>query len=95
MTTYDTGLQPPFDDSVQLSDMQVDVSDERPIVVNGDTDGTRSSNDLPAVTMNSPENQIGRKRGYAIVAILFFINLLNYMDRFTIAGKLFSIAIRC
>ncbi|KAL4223098.1 Protein spinster 3 [Mactra antiquata] len=91
MTTYDTSLEPPFDDSVQLSDMQVDVSDEGPIAVNGDTDGTRSPTDLPDVRMSDNENQISKKRGYCIVAILFFINLLNYMDRFTVAGVLKSI----
>jgi len=31
---------------------------------------------------------IGPKRSYTVVGILFAINLLNYMDRFTIAGKL-------
>ena len=30
---------------------------------------------------------ISQKRKYAAVAVLFFINLLNYMDRYTIAGK--------
>lgn len=29
------------------------------------------------------------KRAYVSVAILFFINLLNYMDRYTVAGKSF------
>ena len=30
---------------------------------------------------------VGSKRAFFTVGILFFINLLNYMDRFTIAGK--------
>ncbi|XP_003367487.1 protein spinster [Trichinella spiralis] len=32
-------------------------------------------------------------RDFITVAILFFINLLNYMDRFTIAGKIVKIAV--
>lgn len=87
MSTYDSSLTPPFDDSVQLSDMQVDISDELPIVANGERDVTVATTDVPEVTMvSNAESQISKKRGYAIVAILFFINLLNYMDRFTVAG---------
>lgn len=96
MTTYDTNITPPFDDSVQLSEMQVDVSDDLPIVANGmddDRDGpVKDITDVPDVqTMPNQDNQISRERGFAIVVILFFINLLNYMDRFTIAGVLKSI----
>ena len=77
-----TSMQaPPFDDTVQLSDMKVDVSDEAPIVENGPGYGEE-----PEVQTVTGENQISKARGYAIVAILFFVNLLNYMDRFTIAG---------
>ena len=72
---------PPFDDTVQLSDMKVDISDEAPIVENGPGYG-----DEPEVQTVTGDNQISKARGYAIVAILFFVNLLNYMDRFTIAG---------
>lgn len=93
MSTYDSSITPPFDDSVQLSDMQVDISDELPIVANGERDVTEvQTADVPKVAMiGDTEGQISKKRGYAIVAILFFINLLNYMDRFTIAGVLQSI----
>lgn len=94
MITYDSSLTPPFDDSVQLSEMQVDISDDEPIVANGMSgDGpVRDGSDLPIVqTMAGEESQISKKRGYAIVGILFIINLLNYMDRFTIAGVLHSI----
>lgn len=79
-------LTPPFDDSVQLSEMQVDVSDDLPIVNN--MDSTRSGPDEPYVMMSSSGKTISKTKGYVIVAILFFINLLNYMDRFTIAGLL-------
>ena len=30
---------------------------------------------------------VSSRRAYLTVAVLFLINLLNYMDRFTIAGK--------
>ena len=72
---------PPFDDTVQLSDMKVDVSDEDPIIENGPGFGEE-----PEVQTVTADSQISKRRGYAIVAILFFVNLLNYMDRFTIAG---------
>lgn len=80
--------QPPFDDTVQLSNMKFDVSDEVPIVENG-PDLAEHPPDVETVTADV--NQISKKRGYAIVGILFFVNLLNYMDRFTIAGVLKSI----
>uniref|UniRef100_A0A8C2EBW2 Spinster homolog 3 (Drosophila) n=1 Tax=Cyprinus carpio TaxID=7962 RepID=A0A8C2EBW2_CYPCA len=36
-------------------------------------------------------NPISQKRSYIAVAVLCYINLLNYMDRYTIAGVLLSI----
>uniref|UniRef100_A0A8C1TIF6 Spinster homolog 3 (Drosophila) n=1 Tax=Cyprinus carpio TaxID=7962 RepID=A0A8C1TIF6_CYPCA len=36
-------------------------------------------------------NPISQKRSYITVAVLCYINLLNYMDRYTIAGVLLSI----
>ena len=83
--------EPPFDDTVQLSDMKFDVSDEAPIVENGQG-LVEDPPDVETVTANV--NQISRKRGYAIVAILFFVNLLNYMDRFTVAGNYAELLIR-
>lgn len=97
MSTYDSSLEPPFDDSVQLADMQVDDTDDLPIVTapvqNGERNVTSvNAADMPEVQMMASNgDQISKRRGYAIVAILFFINLLNYMDRFTIAGVLQSI----
>ena len=77
--------EPPFDDTVQLSDMKVDFSDEAPVVENGQG----FLEDPPDVELTTGEvNHISTRRGYAIVGILFFVNLLNYMDRFTIAGKI-------
>lgn len=37
---------------------------------------------------NSARSTPVRKRAYIAVAILFAVNLLNYMDRYTIAGVL-------
>ena len=84
MSKYDSSLTPPFDDSVQLSDMQVDISDDLPIVAS--EEGGGGVMDVPDVDVPEPNRQISKTRGYLIVGILFFINLLNYMDRFTIAG---------
>lgn len=74
---------PPFDDTVQLSDMKVDISDQTPIVENGQG----FLEDPPDVqTVTGDVSHISNRRGYAIVAVLFYVNLLNYMDRFTVAG---------
>ncbi|KAL3856420.1 hypothetical protein ACJMK2_011184 [Sinanodonta woodiana] len=79
---------PPFDDTVQLEIMPVDFSDESPIIRCADDNSDEDA--MPPVIMRvgSQEEEIGRKKGYLIIAVLFFINLLNYMDRFTIAGVL-------
>lgn len=51
---------------------------------------------FPGLTYGNPPNHVQRatgatrsKKRYVSVAILCLINLINYMDRFTIAGKLF------
>lgn len=44
-----------------------------------------SGTDSFAVSLPPSNNN---KRSYITVAILFFVNLLNYIDRFTIAGVL-------
>ncbi|KAK3083986.1 hypothetical protein FSP39_006341 [Pinctada imbricata] len=83
-------LQPPFDDTLQLEDMPVDFSDTSPIVKDEEPEEDEGPSgprvDVQEGTTGDPN--ISTARGYAIVAILLFINLLNYMDRFTIAGVL-------
>ena len=87
----------PFDDTFQLddiNDMSVDVSDSAPIVKNTTTNSNDSENDgVPEVTtVTQPTansvttTDISKGRAYVCVAILLTINLLNYMDRYTIAG---------
>ncbi|XP_060077272.1 protein spinster homolog 1-like isoform X2 [Ylistrum balloti] len=80
---------PPFDDTVQLDDMPVDFSDTAPIV---DDDGNqrRPEIEVPDHVVVASENNdsISRATAYASVAILLCINLLNYMDRYTVAGVL-------
>uniref|UniRef100_A0A8C4NAZ5 SPNS lysolipid transporter 1, lysophospholipid n=2 Tax=Eptatretus burgeri TaxID=7764 RepID=A0A8C4NAZ5_EPTBU len=39
----------------------------------------------------SPSSGVSMRRSHLVVAILFYINLLNYMDRFTVAGVLIQI----
>ena len=34
------------------------------------------------------------KQAYLTVAVLFLINLLNYMDRYTLAGIMMIVAVR-
>ena len=98
-------FQPPFDDTVQLEDMPVDFSDTSPIVNRGQRHGGEDEEDkevVPGVEVQGTvtgDPDISAGRAYGIVAILLFINLLNYMDRFTIAGliksfKLFTAFLR-
>lgn len=76
-------ILPPFDDTVQLDDMPVDISDTSPIVRSNDnTDPRVGSPDVEVVDADG----ISKSRAYFMVFVLLFINLLNYMDRFTIAG---------
>lgn len=80
-------ILPPFDDTVQLDDMPVDISDTSPIVRN---------NDIAESHVRTPDvevvaGDISKHRAYFMVFVLLFINLLNYMDRFTIAGVLVDI----
>ncbi|KAM4697330.1 protein spinster homolog 1 [Rhinophrynus dorsalis] len=65
---------------------------------NTEEDGERNSEDTMSDEDEEKERSRGRgqehltgisyKRSVVIVAILFYINLLNYMDRFTVAGVL-------
>lgn len=76
-------ILPPFDDTVQLDDMPVDISDTSPIVRSNDNTEPRvESPDVEVVDADG----ISKSRAYFMVFVLLFINLLNYMDRFTIAG---------
>lgn len=80
----------PFDDTVQL----VEVMPSNDI-----SDGVNTYQNVPAPisapTSNGGETEIqqptviiSRKKAYITVGTLLLVNLLNYMDRFTIAGKL-------
>ncbi|GAB1602518.1 hypothetical protein Ahia01_000531100 [Argonauta hians] len=73
-----------------------EVSDTAPIVdsdegrsFESDATGTHPSNGPTVRVLGS--GTIGPKRAYFTVGILFAINLLNYMDRYTIAGVLHSV----
>lgn len=102
-----SGLVPPYDDTVRLSDMAGVADPTQPDgIFNDDTEqiipyeiATENQNGIqqvadPAVIVivKRTENEfIGRKKSYVIVAVLLCINLLNYMDRFTVAGVLYDI----
>ena len=77
----------PLDDTLQLDDMPVDFSDTSPIV-DGEMyeDSTTSVPRHVVVDGSETEGEIPRKTAYFTVAVLLIINLLNYMDRYTIAG---------
>ncbi|XP_070204332.1 protein spinster homolog 1-like [Littorina saxatilis] len=91
---------PPFDDTVQLEAMAAaeyfDDSDRAPIV-NNEEDEAEETQVQPiqnhvivsdAVMSESGAPMQGRTKAYITVATLLLINLLNYMDRFTVAGVL-------
>lgn len=57
---------------------QTRIGDTREEIVEEEIDITKIDQECTCV---------GNKRAFCTVGILFFINLLNYMDRFTIAGR--------
>ncbi|GFO44363.1 hypothetical protein PoB_007086800 [Plakobranchus ocellatus] len=86
--------QTPFDDTVQLIEvMPSEFSDDlEPIYRNGREETS------PARPGESPGNQnststmaISKTRAYLTLGILLFVNLLNYMDRYTVSGVLIKI----
>ena len=91
-------VEPPFDDTVQLEAMAereyYDDADTAPIVNSGGGDSevvvqtATQKVDVSGVTMDENGAPLrGRKKAFITVATLLLINLLNYMDRFTVAGK--------
>lgn len=90
----------PFDDTFQLDVMPVDVSDTAPIVQNAVNENRNIETTPDVTTVNTAKEEnvesgttsgISRSRAYISVAILLTINLLNYMDRYTVAGVLSDI----
>ncbi|KAJ8312868.1 hypothetical protein KUTeg_010241 [Tegillarca granosa] len=80
---------PPFDDTVQLDDMPVDFSDTSPIVDPGEEDENKQGSSVQTVVVTAEDaDDISKTRSIFTVLILLCINLLNYMDRYTIAGVL-------
>ncbi|XP_062578928.1 protein spinster homolog 1-like isoform X4 [Saccostrea cucullata] len=60
-----------------------------PIVRNNE--GAETHVGTPGVVVVTADDSISKSRAYFMVFVLLFINLLNYMDRFTIAGVLVDI----
>ncbi|XP_067682434.1 protein spinster homolog 1-like isoform X3 [Haliotis asinina] len=80
---------PPFDDTVLMDDMPVPVteSDTAPIVEN-EENGHAVANVPDTQAVQPSVNGISRVTAYITVATLLVINLLNYMDRYTVSGVL-------
>ncbi|KAH9503906.1 Protein spinster 1 [Bulinus truncatus] len=79
----------PFDDTVQLSQIMPTDGDGVPVVRN---DYVGINDDGSQVNLQSvPLGSLKKKRGYLTVLILLLVNLLNYMDRFTVAGVLIDV----
>lgn len=49
--------------------------------------GSMSSEQPDSDASSMPPTSISKKRAYVAVAVLCYVNLLNYMDRYTIAGE--------
>uniref|UniRef100_A0A2C9K0H8 Major facilitator superfamily (MFS) profile domain-containing protein n=1 Tax=Biomphalaria glabrata TaxID=6526 RepID=A0A2C9K0H8_BIOGL len=85
-----TSTSYPFDDTVQLSQIMPTQDDNAPIVGN---------NYVANVGINGNDSQqanvstfsVSKKRACLTVFILLLVNLLNYMDRFTVAGVLIDV----
>ncbi|KAL8594513.1 hypothetical protein ACOMHN_024958 [Nucella lapillus] len=95
--------EPPFDDTVQLNTMEdtgyyVD-SDTVPIVSSDRENPPENGPPPDDATVSFAEPRVdergapltGRKKAFITIATLLCINLLNYMDRFTVAGVLKSV----
>lgn len=65
-----------------------DASDTAPIVDSDEGRSFESDVTNPTVQVLSSK-AVNSRRAYVSVGILFAINLLNYMDRYTIAGKIY------
>lgn len=80
---------PPFDDTVLLDDMPVPIteSDTAPIVEN-EENGHAVANVPDTEAVQPSGSGISRVTSYITVATLLVINLLNYMDRYTVSGKI-------
>ncbi|XP_014679784.1 PREDICTED: protein spinster homolog 1-like, partial [Priapulus caudatus] len=95
-------------DHYVLDDMSTEVTDGDVFAVESDTtnilpddadaDATRDDDDDPPLALGKGAGDAATERkiltrAHISVAILFLINLLNYMDRFTVAGVLDQIKI--
>lgn len=80
---------PPFDDTVHLDDMPVDFSesDDTAAIVPNESPVAGRTTTSTTTENEEPETTFSQTTAHITVAILLLINLLNYMDRFTIAGK--------
>ena len=85
-------IDSPIDDTVQLDEMAVESDDSNFL------NFPPASDDVRIIPGNENEEEIVRektgvrakrvpKRSVLTIAVLTGINLMNYMDRFTIAGK--------
>lgn len=67
------------------------TADTTPFFSDDDGEGTDIKREEPS---NQPEAEcasgVSSKRAVMTVAVLCYINLLNYMDRFTVAGIYYS-----
>lgn len=91
-----SGTSPsPFDDTVQLVEVMPgnDFSDDvDPVLTRNGTESTASLPNMAGDDTNkkhkTPAPTISGKKAFIIVGTLLLVNLLNYMDRFTVAGVL-------
>lgn len=91
-SSYTIPIRAYIDDTVQLDEVMSThlTHDEAPIAQN-EIDNSISEDSIEGIHHNGSTNSQGiltsGRRAYVTVGILLLVNLLNYMDRFTIAGK--------
>ncbi|CAL1542899.1 unnamed protein product [Lymnaea stagnalis] len=81
----------PFDDTVQLSSIIMPSSDDNaPIINNQHGIGINGDGTQTDLTQHASP-AVSKRTAYVTVGILLLVNLLNYMDRFTVAGVLIEV----
>lgn len=83
-----TGIRSPFfDDSVQLDEVMSPDSTDDTLPIHDRHDSNDSQTCVIGADGDRQEIRINKTRAFITTGILLLVNLLNYMDRFTVAGK--------
>ena len=86
-------IDAPIDDTVQLDEMAAEADDDNFHNFPPGEDDVRivGNERCPSEEERNLERPRIAKKAILTIVVLTCINLLNYMDRFTVAGKLYQI----